>query len=155
MKEGYLVKKGNSIKNDWKKRYFVLKADSILYYATRNDTEPLGIIKLITLSVLASNLKQNCIQFTTPNRKYFAYAANGSEMNDWLNQILEAKSKQMGSSGKDNLVPTNAKSFGSEQLQITDVRMSGTVEKLGNGSIKTFKPRYCKIFLNFFFFISF
>eukprot|EP01091_Cochliopodium_minus_P014144 TRINITY_DN4743_c0_g2_i1.p1 TRINITY_DN4743_c0_g2~~TRINITY_DN4743_c0_g2_i1.p1 ORF type:complete len:1065 (-),score=302.40 TRINITY_DN4743_c0_g2_i1:84-3278(-) len=143
IKEGYLVKKGNNIKNDWKRRFFVLKDDYINYYDTHNDTEPLGTIKLITLSVSASNLKPYCIQFTTPNRKYFAYATNGEEMNEWLNLIIEAKSKQLGSSGKDLVIPSNTKSFGSEQLQTIDVRMSGVISKLGNASIKSFKPRYC------------
>merc|ERR1711934_324308 len=44
-KDGFLTKQGGSIKT-WKKRWFVLKGDTLYYFKTQKDPEQTGEIKL-------------------------------------------------------------------------------------------------------------
>lgn len=62
---GWLTKKGSSVKN-WKKRYFTLDAESLIYSTAPSGTRK-GIISMLTYYILHSTYS-DCFFFLFYNR---------------------------------------------------------------------------------------
>jgi len=106
-KQGFLVKEGGNIKT-WKKRWCVLKANSLYYCKKVNGTE-LGIIHLanVTLVRLSSRKnKKHCFEIWTPDRIYYMCAPNDGERDSWIETLTTAKkaleAKKTQTSGNGN-----------------------------------------------------
>merc|ERR1712137_473177 len=91
-KDGFLTKQGGSIKT-WKKRWFVLKADTLYYFKTQKDPEQTGEIKLEkTTTCTNEGKKKGKVYFAvnTPNRKYMIHADTEESANQWVDKINKA-----------------------------------------------------------------
>jgi len=91
-KQGFLVKEGGNIKT-WKKRWCVLKANSLYYCKKQNGTE-LGIIHLMNVTLVRVSQRKNkkhCFEIWTPDRTYYMCAPNDSERDSWIDTITSAK----------------------------------------------------------------
>eukprot|EP00732_Lithocolla_globosa_P003672 Lithocolla_globosa_v1_NODE_3044_length_1783_cov_5.271412.p1 type:complete len:375 gc:universal NODE_3044_length_1783_cov_5.271412:1142-18(-) len=98
--EGTLCKQGGKIKT-WKRRWFVLTTDCILYYfKSSSDNTPLGMIVLLSYQVAflrpdESGKKHSFKIFHTGGqaRTYFFYADTEKDMQNWVNEIKKATSQ--------------------------------------------------------------
>merc|ERR1712137_552271 len=91
-KDGFLTKQGGSIKT-WKRRWFVLKGDTIYYFKTQKDPEQTGEIKLEkTTTCTTEGKKKGKVYFAvnTPNRKYMIHADTEESANQWVERINKA-----------------------------------------------------------------
>ena len=87
-KQGFLYKYGENIVTDaWRKRWFVLKNEKLMYYKSQHDSHAVGIIPL-TDSML-SNLDQNelTFQIETPYRTYLLKATTSIDFIGWTEQL--------------------------------------------------------------------
>ncbi|EGC32816.1 hypothetical protein DICPUDRAFT_8073, partial [Dictyostelium purpureum] len=104
-KKGWLTKQGGRIKT-WKKRWFILTANCLLYYKTPQDQEPCGIIPLENVVVTVVLQKKFCFMLHSSQEQmkacklnsdgtlvqanhaaYFISAANMAEMESWVQSI--------------------------------------------------------------------
>ncbi len=83
---GYLSKKGAKRRN-WKDRWFILKKESIGYYASPSDATPKGTISLRRCSVFNSTRKPFCFHVSNLNRDYYIVAKNQQEQKEWMEAI--------------------------------------------------------------------
>eukprot|EP01006_Ploeotia_vitrea_P015596 TRINITY_DN45224_c0_g1_i1.p2 TRINITY_DN45224_c0_g1~~TRINITY_DN45224_c0_g1_i1.p2 ORF type:complete len:402 (-),score=198.86 TRINITY_DN45224_c0_g1_i1:64-1269(-) len=95
VKEGELTKQGGSFKS-WKKRWFVLTQDGVLYYF-KSKPEPTqtaeGGIRLQNCGVSdasAHTKKKHCISLMTSERVFFMVAQSQPEMHEWTIAIRKA-----------------------------------------------------------------
>jgi len=92
-KEGYITKRGDSVKT-WKKRWFVLKGKIIKYYISKEDAReqphfPQGTIAGIKRCVLVSIDRENSFIIHTDKRQFYCCADTDQEMREWMNNINE------------------------------------------------------------------
>jgi len=90
-KEGWLIKQGGKIKT-WKKRWFVLKGDTLYYFKTQKDAEQTGEIKLLSTSSCnpePGQSKKGKYRFSigTPNRVYMIVDETEKGMQQWVDVI--------------------------------------------------------------------
>eukprot|EP01133_Synstelium_polycarpum_P020003 gene20003-23968_t len=104
-KKGWLTKQGGRIKT-WKKRWFKLTANCLLYFKTPQDLEPCGIIPLENVVVTVVVQKKFCFMLHSSQEQmkacklnsdgtlvqanhasYFISAANLAEMESWVQAI--------------------------------------------------------------------
>jgi len=107
-KQGFLVKEGGNIKT-WKKRWTVLKANTLFYCKKQNGTE-LGIIDLANVTLVRVSTRKNkkfCFEVWTPERTYFMCAPDEKEMNSWVEAITDAK-KRLDARKNKNAAAGNA-----------------------------------------------
>eukprot|EP01137_Pigoraptor_chileana_P008882 Opistho-2@56326 len=100
-REGYLVKEGGSVKN-WKRRWFVLHGNAVLYYADQADAgnggAPLGTIYLEEIMSAEPTVERpsraHCfaLRGTEYSRRvYYMCADTEDEMREWLKCINAAR----------------------------------------------------------------
>eukprot|EP01104_Vermistella_antarctica_P011392 TRINITY_DN3174_c0_g1_i2.p1 TRINITY_DN3174_c0_g1~~TRINITY_DN3174_c0_g1_i2.p1 ORF type:complete len:1492 (-),score=397.22 TRINITY_DN3174_c0_g1_i2:2283-6758(-) len=90
-KEGFLFKQGMQVKS-WKRRWFRLRGNLLLYYKTPEWPEPAGVIPLEGCSVIISEdtLKRtHCFQINTRFRTYFLVARDQFEMAGWMEAVKQ------------------------------------------------------------------
>jgi hypothetical protein len=91
IKEGYLVKQGHVAKN-WKKRYFVLKSDVIIYYENDQKKKEKGTISLknarMTERVNSPNLFQ--VYDVVFDKTYSLQASSEDECDEWFTAVNKA-----------------------------------------------------------------
>jgi len=100
VKAGFLTKQGGSVKT-WKKRWFVLKGDTLWYFKTQKDQEQTGYIKFESNSVCqmeASKNKKNCYFFSvgTSRRTFLMYADAEQQAKEWVDHINKALKEMKG-----------------------------------------------------------
>eukprot|EP01100_Stratorugosa_tubuloviscum_P006251 TRINITY_DN270_c1_g2_i1.p1 TRINITY_DN270_c1_g2~~TRINITY_DN270_c1_g2_i1.p1 ORF type:complete len:486 (+),score=282.65 TRINITY_DN270_c1_g2_i1:362-1819(+) len=105
-KAGFLTKQGGSIKT-WKKRWFVLKADTLWYFKTQKDQEQTGLIKIESHSQCefdASKKKKNAFYFTlsTSNRTFSIFAESENVAKEWVSVIIKAIEQVKSGGGGSN-----------------------------------------------------
>jgi len=88
VKEGWLTKKGNVVKN-WKRRWFIMRGTVLSYYKKQKDSFSAGEIMLKDSShteCLADPLegKTFCFSINTPTREFFISADSAKDMFDWV-----------------------------------------------------------------------
>eukprot|EP00009_Paramoeba_aestuarina_P003717 CAMPEP_0201512680 /NCGR_PEP_ID=MMETSP0161_2-20130828/4883_1 /ASSEMBLY_ACC=CAM_ASM_000251 /TAXON_ID=180227 /ORGANISM="Neoparamoeba aestuarina, Strain SoJaBio B1-5/56/2" /LENGTH=465 /DNA_ID=CAMNT_0047908615 /DNA_START=37 /DNA_END=1434 /DNA_ORIENTATION=- len=98
-KEGYLTKCGGTIKT-WKKRWFVLKGDTLFYFKTQKDTDLTGSIPLeVDSECKEEKSEKGKYHFTvsTAKRTFCIYSDNEATTKDWVKAINEKiKEKKKG-----------------------------------------------------------
>ncbi|KAH3761976.1 hypothetical protein Pelo_6199 [Pelomyxa schiedti] len=95
-KAGFLTKQGGMVKS-WKKRWFVLKGNTLYYFVTTSDNEPTGVIDMAGARVSASSRFKHALEITTIDRVYPIAAESAAEMNSWIAALTAAASRRPGS----------------------------------------------------------
>eukprot|EP00039_Didymoeca_costata_P000170 m.44431 g.44431 ORF g.44431 m.44431 type:complete len:793 (-) comp10094_c0_seq2:97-2475(-) len=97
-KKGWLHKVGGKRKT-WKKRFFVLNSEGIIYYTNEKEKQAKGTIPFSsTSSVLeepgtgsyGKNQRRHVFLVSTTSRVYRIQATSDEEMNDWIENIQTA-----------------------------------------------------------------
>lgn len=97
IKHGEVMKQGGPNKNKWQKRYLLLIENHLLYYASPQDKEPRGVIRITPDNTASSkaDLKKLKIDhsFTVvkSGRAYYFSCPNEEEVSQWLREILLAQ----------------------------------------------------------------
>ncbi|KAL9541720.1 hypothetical protein MBANPS3_008960 [Mucor bainieri] len=91
--EGYLLKLGRN--KGWRKRWFVLRTDTLAYYEDDKEYSPHRIIPLHhiidSLEIdPVSKSKQYCFKIIIPKRSYVLCASTEDDMDAWLNALVVA-----------------------------------------------------------------
>lgn len=133
VKEGYMLKRGDTVKS-WKKRYFILFQDKIMYFKDKSNT---GLVQgeiQLTQNTLCSEDKESgvggfviCPQAT--GRKFFITAGDAAQASEWINAIVN-QIKQ---------------SKGAEQKVANHSMKEGFLRKKG-GTLGTWKSRFLILF---------
>ena len=101
--QGFLTKQGGAIKS-WRKRFFTLRANNVLYYYRDVNKDPQGEIDLKdhNLSIRPGVLEDGCwskiplertIVVETANRKYYLFSETVIEAVSWLEMLKDVTSK--------------------------------------------------------------
>ncbi|KAJ6229599.1 ribosomal protein S6 KINASE [Anaeramoeba flamelloides] len=91
IKQGFLVKQGNLVKN-WKKRWFVISGSILSYYKSKNGKFPKGLIPL-THGIIVEHAKKRrkkwVFSITIPQqRTFYISAATEEERDEWMKVLL-------------------------------------------------------------------
>ncbi|XP_067223678.1 pleckstrin homology domain-containing family A member 1a isoform X1 [Chanodichthys erythropterus] len=101
IKAGYCVKQGALMKN-WKRRYFVLEQNSISYFKSDLEKEPLKIILLKEVHKVQEckhgeiMMRDNLFEVVTTSRTFYIQADSPEEMHSWIKAISGAIVAQRG-----------------------------------------------------------
>eukprot|EP00455_Lapot_gusevi_P002810 TRINITY_DN1115_c0_g1_i3.p1 TRINITY_DN1115_c0_g1~~TRINITY_DN1115_c0_g1_i3.p1 ORF type:complete len:874 (+),score=260.49 TRINITY_DN1115_c0_g1_i3:115-2736(+) len=157
LKEGYMQKLGNRVKN-WKRRYFILNQEELRYYRNKGDPAPAGIIKLqgARIELEADDSYNQIYTFSllpqvVPTedligRKYIMVAPSKNDMISWVNSLRSVAA--------DPSLPLPVEHRSSEADRLQNIRQEaeamklrpdsireGWLWKLG-GQVKNWKQRY-------------
>eukprot|EP00753_Platysulcus_tardus_P019036 PLAT7045.1.p1 GENE.PLAT7045.1~~PLAT7045.1.p1 ORF type:complete len:662 (+),score=284.46 PLAT7045.1:296-1987(+) len=91
-RRGYLMKEGGFVRS-WKRRWFVLTAETLSYYEDEGEGKPLGVIPLAGGSVDFDREKRpNCFALYSPakSRTYIIEAATEEERWSWMQSLRTA-----------------------------------------------------------------
>lgn len=141
---GYLSKQTSAtLFRTWKKRYFILRRDSCLYYyKTEQDTDPLGAIPLCGYAV-SRHGDFNKFGFKMEkygSKTFYFQADNRDEMTEWVGCLTEAANR--GKYKKDSWMDVTTNNVGLPALQIRKPDCSGYLFKLGRAT-RRWRKRYC------------
>ncbi|XP_006009677.1 pleckstrin homology domain-containing family A member 2 [Latimeria chalumnae] len=97
LKSGHCVKQGN-VRKSWKRRYFTLDENSIGYFKSEQDKEPLRTIPLKDVQktheclVKSGDLlmRDNLFEIVTNSRTFYIQADSPEEMHSWIKEISGA-----------------------------------------------------------------
>lgn len=113
-KEGYLTKCGGTIKT-WKKRWFVLKGDTLFYFKTPKDTDLTGSITLEPDSECKEDLARNKAEkgryyftLSTSKRVFVIYSDKEQVSKEWVKAINEKIKKSDGSASSSSPAPASS-----------------------------------------------
>ncbi|XP_067858386.1 pleckstrin homology domain-containing family A member 1 isoform X4 [Heptranchias perlo] len=101
IKSGFCVKQGAVMKN-WKRRYFILDENSINYYKSDLDKEPLRSIQLKEVNKVQECkqreilLRDNLFEIVTNFRTFYVQADSPEDMHNWIKAISGAIVAQRG-----------------------------------------------------------
>ncbi|XP_041117340.1 pleckstrin homology domain-containing family A member 1-like isoform X5 [Polyodon spathula] len=101
VKAGYCVKQGAVMKN-WKRRYFLLDENSVSYFKSELDKEPLRIIPLKEVHKVQEckqsdiMMRDNLFELVTTSRTFFVQADSPEDMHSWIKAISGAIVAQRG-----------------------------------------------------------
>ncbi|XP_051578424.1 pleckstrin homology domain-containing family A member 1-like isoform X2 [Myxocyprinus asiaticus] len=101
IKAGYCVKQGALMKN-WKRRYFVLEQNSMSYFKSEQEREPLRVILLKEVNKVQEckhgeiMMRDNLFEVVTTSRTFYAQADSPEEMHSWIKAISGAIVAQRG-----------------------------------------------------------
>ncbi|KAL8602716.1 hypothetical protein ACOMHN_062930 [Nucella lapillus] len=148
---GFMHKLGGPssvIMRRWKRRYFVLRQDSCLYYyKQKQDTDPLGAIPLVgyTFSRHLDSGRHFCFKADKYGaRTYYFMTDSRDVMTEWVGALSEAaaRSKHRKESFKESFVSVSSHNVGIPALDIRRPECTGHLLKVGNRR-KTWQRRYC------------
>lgn len=91
-KEGYLVKRG-AIRKNWKKRWFLIQKNHLIYFENHKSTNPRRVIDLndaISMDEEMCVNKPNCFKLVLPERTFYFEASSYNERKSWM-EILQWK----------------------------------------------------------------
>ncbi|XP_048194046.1 pleckstrin homology domain-containing family A member 1 isoform X5 [Perognathus longimembris pacificus] len=101
IKAGYCVKQGAVMKN-WKRRYFQLDENTIGYFKSELEKEPLRIIPLKEVHKVQEckqsdiMMRDNLFEIVTTSRTFYVQADSPEEMHSWIKAISGAIVAQRG-----------------------------------------------------------
>ncbi|XP_072546035.1 pleckstrin homology domain-containing family A member 1a isoform X3 [Salminus brasiliensis] len=101
IKAGYCVKQGAVMKN-WKRRYFILEENSMSYFKSDLEKEPLRMIPLKEVHKVQECkhsdilLRDNLFEVVTTSRTFYVQADSPEEMHSWIKAISGAIVAQRG-----------------------------------------------------------
>lgn len=90
IRQGYLTKKGSVVKN-WKRRWFILDNQTLVYYKNKGDIDSAGIINLDRCKITYENNiaigKPYSFEIHTIDRIYYLYADSKEDLDGWLRSL--------------------------------------------------------------------
>ncbi|XP_030058444.1 pleckstrin homology domain-containing family A member 1 isoform X3 [Microcaecilia unicolor] len=101
IKAGYCVKQGAVMRN-WKRRYFQLDENTIVYFKSNMDKDPLRIIPLKDVHKVQeckqsdNMLRDNLFEIVTTSRTFYVQADSPEDMHCWIKAISGAIVAQRG-----------------------------------------------------------
>ncbi|XP_023585803.1 pleckstrin homology domain-containing family A member 1 isoform X3 [Trichechus manatus latirostris] len=101
IKAGYCVKQGAVMKN-WKRRYFQLDENTIGYFKSELEKEPLRVIPLKEVHKVQEckqsdiMMRDNLFEIVTTSRTFYVQADSPEEMHGWIKAISGAIVAQRG-----------------------------------------------------------
>ena len=100
VKGGFLTKQGHKIKN-WKRRWFVLKGNTLSYYKAPRDSKAVGVIPVSVIKEVRYcdgpvDEFYNVFQIVTQKNYYLISAGTVREMKEWAEAIVYARGLQFG-----------------------------------------------------------
>ncbi|XP_077206107.1 pleckstrin homology domain-containing family A member 1 isoform X3 [Paroedura picta] len=101
IKAGFCVKQGAVMKN-WKRRYFQLDENTIGYFKSELDKEPLRIIPLKEVHKVQEckqsdiMMRDNLFEIVTTSRTFYVQADSPEDMHSWIKAISGAIVAQRG-----------------------------------------------------------
>lgn len=101
IKAGYCVKQGAVMKN-WKRRFFLLDENTIGYFKSESDREPLRVIQLREVQKVQEckqgdiMMRDNLFEIVTSSRTFFVQADSPEEMHSWIRAVSGAIVAQRG-----------------------------------------------------------
>ncbi|KAM6186120.1 pleckstrin homology domain-containing family A member 1 isoform 9-T9 [Rhynchocyon petersi] len=101
IKAGYCVKQGAVMKN-WKRRYFQLDENTIGYFKSELEKEPLRVIPLKEVHRVQEckqsdvMLRDNLFEIVTTSRTFYVQADSPEEMHSWIKAVSGAIVAQRG-----------------------------------------------------------
>ncbi|GAM20300.1 hypothetical protein SAMD00019534_034750 [Acytostelium subglobosum LB1] len=129
--EGELVKQGHIFKS-WRTRWFKIEASHLLYFKSKNDTEPIDRIPLrgSRVSKKPFHEKQFCFELmaVTMKKVFLLQAKNAKDVDYWMNELDRAS--QMASSSRS---PSRSPSPSQSQPQ-SPILLSSTSSITNNQS---------------------
>jgi hypothetical protein len=139
--KGFMTKQGIKNKN-WKRRFMILKGNTLSYFATQNASYPKGKVTIESSSqILFADEnkigKKNCFAIKTSHRIYFMFCDKIEETVDWVYALRAA----VHYSNMKDLMNTES------QLRIPDIDImekQGILQKQG-GVFATIKQRYFRL----------
>ncbi|XP_063291393.1 pleckstrin homology domain-containing family A member 1 isoform X1 [Pelobates fuscus] len=160
IKAGYCVKQGAVMKN-WKRRYFILDENTIGYFKSEMERDPLRQIQLREVQKVQeckqsdNMMRDNLFEIVTSYRTFYVQADSPEEMHSWIRAISGAIVAQRGparsaaseasTSHSDFNLPFRASSVphSAARLQLSDPGPSyrereeySTVTKTQSGHVK-------------------
>ncbi|XP_036429067.1 pleckstrin homology domain-containing family A member 1 isoform X2 [Colossoma macropomum] len=115
VKAGFCVKQGAVMKN-WKRRYFMLDDNTISYFKSDLDREPLRMIPLKEVNKVQEckqsdlMMRDNLFELVTTSRTFYIQTDSPEEMHSWIKAISGAIVAQRGpgrSAASDHREPTS------------------------------------------------
>ncbi|XP_039472259.1 pleckstrin homology domain-containing family A member 1 isoform X2 [Oreochromis aureus] len=109
IKAGYCVKQGAVMKN-WKRRYFILDENSLNYYKTDMEREPLRVIPLKEIHKVQEckqsehMMRDNLFEMVTSSRTFYIQADSPEDMHSWIKAISGAIVAQRGPGRSANTI---------------------------------------------------
>lgn len=104
-REGYLFKQSRTMRKYWKTRYFVLRADGLLYFRSKLDKDgpPLGVIPLTKLSIHLDNIDSKskpkyCLRLASRHFYFKTFCLccfSNEERNNWFTALLTVISEEL------------------------------------------------------------
>uniref|UniRef100_A0A8C1Z936 Pleckstrin homology domain containing, family A (phosphoinositide binding specific) member 1a n=1 Tax=Cyprinus carpio TaxID=7962 RepID=A0A8C1Z936_CYPCA len=131
IKAGYCVKQGALMKN-WKRRYFVLEQNSMSYFKSDLEKEPLRIILLKEVHKVQEckhseiMMRDNLFEVVTTSRTFYVQADSPEEMHSWIKAISGAIVAQRGPGRSAASVCTHTHTC--IQKQVVTLPLSETME---------------------------
>ncbi|XP_053737078.1 pleckstrin homology domain-containing family A member 1-like [Synchiropus splendidus] len=107
IKAGYCVKQGAVMKT-WKRRYFVLEQNSLSYYKSDLEREPLRVIPLkdvqnVQEGTHSDNMaRDNLFELVTSSRTFYIQTDSPEETAKWISSITAAVAAQRGLDSENN-----------------------------------------------------
>lgn len=101
IKAGYCVKQGAVMKN-WKRRYFQLDENTIGYFKSELEKEPLRVIPLKEVHKVQeckqsdTMMRDNLFEIVTSSRTFYVQADSPEEMHSWIKAVSGAIVAQRG-----------------------------------------------------------
>lgn len=127
-KDGFLTKQGGAIKT-WKKRWFVLKGDTLYYFKTQKDPEQTGEIKLEATSACQPEQKKKgkyYFSVGTPARVYLMFSDSEETMKQWVDKISKSIDAITGGDPKPPVDPANDDKEKEKEKDKTDTTTTPT-----------------------------
>ena len=126
-KEGYLTKCGGTIKT-WKKRWFVLKGDTLFYFKTPKDTDLTGSITLELDSECKEDIARNKAEkgryyftLSTSKRVFVIYSDKEQVSKEWVKAINEKiKEKKKSDDPSSSSSPPPASSPAAPKAEVKE-----------------------------------
>ena len=91
--QGWFLKQGKKGLKPWRHRWAVIRGDTLSYYNSDSDTEPLGNINMLLCTVKTTEMGGSFFDVVTPTRTYHFQAKNKAEMMSWINHIRIASER--------------------------------------------------------------
>ncbi|KAM9831252.1 pleckstrin homology domain-containing family A member 1-like [Neosynchiropus ocellatus] len=126
IKTGYCVKQGAVMKT-WKRRYFVLEQNSLSYYKSEQEREPLRVIPLKDVQKVqegphSDNMtRDNLFEVVTSSRTFYIQTDSPEETAKWIRSITAAVVAQRGLDSENNDVSNQV----SDELCVRTQSVSG------------------------------
>ena len=86
LRSGFMLKRGKLHRN-FKRRFFILQADSLYYFKKKGSSKPAGVIPLVNARLETQGLKDGAFHIVTNKRTYVLECAFEFERAGWLREL--------------------------------------------------------------------